>query len=303
MTRTGYRALAPDRGATFERIHLSASLSSGTAALAAATQGRANTFDMRRGRLGRAAAAGEPPSVRHASLRRAPWTKQGPPTPRDAPAAASARASVSNPIHRPPGALVKSDVTAGASERTSRNSSHCTSSTSLRRQGSLPAAPRHDLRLQEAFADLARQSVPRPVQRRGEVGFFGPRSLAVMADRALKLASGASVPRVGLGTWKAPPGATAAIVKRAIMTGYRHIDAACDYGNEVRHQRSDFNGSDRAGSDGVGVTPDVAGADSRMSWASLALPRRGRSVPASKQLSPLAHASGRTWYVRARGCL
>jgi D-xylose reductase len=39
-------------------------------------------------------------------------------------------------------------------------------------------------------------------------------------------------PAVGLGLWKIARPDTAAIVEEAIRVGYRHIDAACDYGNE-----------------------------------------------------------------------
>jgi len=41
------------------------------------------------------------------------------------------------------------------------------------------------------------------------------------------------MPAVGLGTWKIPREACRATVLEAIRTGYRHIDCACDYGNEV----------------------------------------------------------------------
>lgn len=40
------------------------------------------------------------------------------------------------------------------------------------------------------------------------------------------------MPVVGLGTWKMESGQTAALVEAAIRAGYRHIDCACDYGNE-----------------------------------------------------------------------
>lgn len=39
-------------------------------------------------------------------------------------------------------------------------------------------------------------------------------------------------PSVGLGCWKIPGDVTANIVLEAIRLGYRHLDCACDYGNE-----------------------------------------------------------------------
>lgn len=41
------------------------------------------------------------------------------------------------------------------------------------------------------------------------------------------------IPTVGLGTWKIPLDQTADVVYRAIEMGYRHLDCACDYGNEA----------------------------------------------------------------------
>lgn len=41
-----------------------------------------------------------------------------------------------------------------------------------------------------------------------------------------------TMPSVGLGIWKIAPEHTARAVYEAIELGYRHIDAACDYGNE-----------------------------------------------------------------------
>ncbi|MEM7613218.1 MAG: aldo/keto reductase, partial [Pseudomonadota bacterium] len=43
----------------------------------------------------------------------------------------------------------------------------------------------------------------------------------------------ASMPTVGFGTWKIDRPDTAGIVSKAIEVGYRHIDSAADYGNEV----------------------------------------------------------------------
>ena len=42
-----------------------------------------------------------------------------------------------------------------------------------------------------------------------------------------------AMPRVGLGLWKIDPRETAAMVAQAITAGYRHLDSAADYGNEV----------------------------------------------------------------------
>ncbi|MEM6513909.1 MAG: aldo/keto reductase [Pseudomonadota bacterium] len=43
---------------------------------------------------------------------------------------------------------------------------------------------------------------------------------------------GGEMPAVGLGIWKIAPEDTARSVYEAIEVGYRHIDSACDYGNE-----------------------------------------------------------------------
>ena len=47
------------------------------------------------------------------------------------------------------------------------------------------------------------------------------------------LANGVKIPKLGLGTWMIEDGKTADAVKEAIQIGYRHIDTAQAYGNEV----------------------------------------------------------------------
>jgi D-xylose reductase len=54
-----------------------------------------------------------------------------------------------------------------------------------------------------------------------------------MTTPALTLASRARLPAVGLGLWKVPKPSAADLVTEAIRVGYRHLDAACDYGNEA----------------------------------------------------------------------
>ena len=48
----------------------------------------------------------------------------------------------------------------------------------------------------------------------------------------LNVGDGAKMPSVGLGLWKIPQEQTADVVVSAIEMGYRHLDAASDYGNE-----------------------------------------------------------------------
>ena len=50
---------------------------------------------------------------------------------------------------------------------------------------------------------------------------------------SLTLASGDRMPVLGLGLWKVGRGETADLVQAAIRAGYRHLDCACDYGNEA----------------------------------------------------------------------
>jgi len=46
------------------------------------------------------------------------------------------------------------------------------------------------------------------------------------------LSTGNSMPLIGLGLWKLDSSAVADTVVAAIKAGYRHLDSACDYGNE-----------------------------------------------------------------------
>lgn len=49
----------------------------------------------------------------------------------------------------------------------------------------------------------------------------------------IRIADGDSdMPSVGLGFWKVSADQAPGLVKRAIQMGYRHLDCACDYGNE-----------------------------------------------------------------------
>ncbi len=49
---------------------------------------------------------------------------------------------------------------------------------------------------------------------------------------SIPLANGDMLPTVGLGLWKIDNATTSQMVVAAIEAGYRHLDAACDYGNE-----------------------------------------------------------------------
>lgn len=55
-----------------------------------------------------------------------------------------------------------------------------------------------------------------------------------MTIPSLSFSGGRTIPAIGLGLWKVEPDRAAALVREAIEVGYRHLDCACDYGNEVQ---------------------------------------------------------------------
>ena len=64
-----------------------------------------------------------------------------------------------------------------------------------------------------------------------------------MSDHADSLSSfpvadGGAFPSIGLGTWKIPHEALPNLVPESIEAGYRHLDCACDYGNEEPSARA-----------------------------------------------------------------
>jgi diketogulonate reductase-like aldo/keto reductase len=51
--------------------------------------------------------------------------------------------------------------------------------------------------------------------------------------RYLDLRDSGRMPTLGLGTWKIGERDTAEVVRKALQVGWRHLDCACDYGNET----------------------------------------------------------------------
>ncbi|KAH7317443.1 aldo/keto reductase family protein [Rhexocercosporidium sp. MPI-PUGE-AT-0058] len=54
-----------------------------------------------------------------------------------------------------------------------------------------------------------------------------------MTEKSIKLNNGTFIPAIGLGTWQSSPGQVQLAVTHALLYGYRHIDAAYCYQNEV----------------------------------------------------------------------
>ena len=59
------------------------------------------------------------------------------------------------------------------------------------------------------------------------------RGSITISGNTIKLVSGQAIPSVGLGLWKIDPSETADVVQAAVDCGYRHLDSAADYGNEI----------------------------------------------------------------------
>ena len=49
----------------------------------------------------------------------------------------------------------------------------------------------------------------------------------------IRLADGEELPSIGLGCWKVANEDAPSLVEQAVRAGYRHLDCACDYGNEA----------------------------------------------------------------------
>ena len=54
-----------------------------------------------------------------------------------------------------------------------------------------------------------------------------------MYNSTIELNNGIKIPQLGLGTWFISDDKAADAVKEAVRIGYRHIDTAQAYGNEV----------------------------------------------------------------------
>ena len=57
-------------------------------------------------------------------------------------------------------------------------------------------------------------------------------SKAMMGVRGSGEAADMQMPSVGLGLWKVGSEKLGELIYEAIRVGYRHLDSACDYGNE-----------------------------------------------------------------------
>jgi 2,5-diketo-D-gluconate reductase A len=62
---------------------------------------------------------------------------------------------------------------------------------------------------------------------------WGDQDWGMKSQPQIALSDGHSIPQLGLGVFQTPPDVTAQVVKAALATGYRHIDTAAVYVNEV----------------------------------------------------------------------
>ena len=62
---------------------------------------------------------------------------------------------------------------------------------------------------------------------------FKKRGFIMIKDEKYTLSNGVAIPKLGLGTWFIPDDEVAETVRNAVKSGYRHIDTAQAYGNEV----------------------------------------------------------------------
>ena len=76
---------------------------------------------------------------------------------------------------------------------------------------------------------------------------------AAYSTKDLKTSSGAPIPMIGIGTWQSDPEKVTDAVYSAIKAGYRHIDCAAEYGNEVEVGK----GINRAIEDGITKREDL----------------------------------------------
>ena len=61
----------------------------------------------------------------------------------------------------------------------------------------------------------------------------GLRNLLMSSPTSIALRDGNTIPQVGLGVFQTPPDMTASVVRTALNAGYRHIDTAAVYVNEL----------------------------------------------------------------------
>lgn len=54
----------------------------------------------------------------------------------------------------------------------------------------------------------------------------------MILDETFTLSNGASIPKLGFGTWMIPDDDAARAAREALEVGYRHIDTAQAYANE-----------------------------------------------------------------------